>query len=225
MSLLDDIEPVQARTLPVILLLDTSGSMLQDDKIDVLNDSVAEMIRELASVDAGHGFITLTLIAFGGESAEIIQRNVPVANIAFSPLTARGKTPMGHAFDLARELIEDRNEISSKAYRPTIALVTDAYPVPALRGELEALLDSERGSKSSRFALAIGADADRELLARFASGGDVREASEAAEIRNFLQWVTNTVAQVTLSIVSDQGVRSMVASDESIAQLQQDDAF
>ena len=53
----------------------------------------------------------------------------------------------------------------------------------------------------------------------------MREASEAAEIRNFLQWVTNTVAQVTLSIMSDEGVQSLVATDESIAQLRQDDAF
>ena len=134
MSMLDDIEPVQARTLPVILLLDTSGSMREDDKIDVLNDSVAEMIKELASVDAGHGFITLTLIAFGGDAAEIIQRNVPVGEIEFTPLAAGGKTPMGHAFELARELIEDRDEISSKAYRPTIALVSDGIPVPALAG-------------------------------------------------------------------------------------------
>lgn len=224
MPLLDDIEPVQTRTLPVILLLDTSGSMRQDDKIDVLNDSVAEMIKELASVDAGHGFITLTLIAFGGESAEVIQKNVPVASIAFTPLTAGGKTPMGHAFELARELVENKDEISSKAYRPTIALVSDGLPVPALAGELDALVESERGSKSSRFALAIGADADRGLLARFASGGDVREASETAEIRNFLQWVTNTVTQVTLSIF-DPDVNSQPVSDESIAQLQQDDAF
>ncbi len=28
---------------PVVLLLDTSGSMREDDKIDVLNDSVTEM--------------------------------------------------------------------------------------------------------------------------------------------------------------------------------------
>ncbi|MDI9941517.1 VWA domain-containing protein [Rhodococcus sp. IEGM 1351] len=224
MSLLDDIEPVQARTLPVILLLDTSGSMRQDDKIDVLNDSVAEMIKELASVDAGHGFITLTLIAFGGEAAGVIQKNVPVANTAFTPLKAGGKTPMGHAFTLARELIENRDEISSKAYRPTIALVSDGLPVPALAGELEALIESDRGSKSSRFALAVGADADRDLLARFTSGGDVREASEAAEIRNFLQWVTNTVTQVTLSIF-DPDVKSQLVSEQSIARLQQDDAF
>ena len=224
MSLLDDIEPVQARTLPVILLLDTSGSMRQDDKIDVLNDSVAAMIEELASLDAGHGSITLTLISFGGDAASVIQKNVPVTNIAFTPLKAGGRTPMGHAFTLALELIENRDEISSKAYRPTIALVSDGLPVPALSDELDALVQSERGSKSSRFALAVGAEADRGLLAKFASGGDVREASEASEIRHFLQWVTNTVTQVTLSIF-DPDVKSQSVSDESLGRLQQDDAF
>ncbi len=224
MSLLEDIEPVQARALPVILLLDTSGSMRQDDKIDVLNESVSEMIAELTSVDAGHGFITLTVIAFGGDEANVVERNVPVSTISFTPLRAGGRTPMGRAFTLARELIEDRDEISSKAYRPTIALVSDGLPVPALTDELELLVDSDRGSKSSRFALAVGADADRQMLARFASNGGVHEASEAAEIRNFLQWVTNTVTQVTLSIF-DPDVKSEPLSDESIALLQQDDAF
>ena len=224
MSLLDDIEPLQARTLPVILLLDTSGSMRQDDKIDVLNESVAEMVRELASVDAGHGFITLTLISFGGDEASVIQKNVPVGSITFVPLKAGGRTPMGHAFTLARDLIENRDEISSKAYRPTIAIVSDGLPVPALTDELESLVNSERGTKSSRFALAIGADADREMLSRFTSNGDVHEASEAAEIRNFLQWVTNTVTQVTLSTFGPD-VKSESLSDESIALLQQDDAF
>ena len=223
MSLIDDIEPVQARTLPVILLLDTSGSM-NGDKIEVLNESVSEMIAELTSVDAGHGFITLTVIAFGGEAASIIERNVPVGSIGFTPLKASGRTPMGQAFTLARELVEDRDEISSRSYRPTIALVSDGQPVPALDDELQALVDSDRGSKSSRFALAVGADADREMLARFASNGNVHEASEATEIRHFLQWVTNTVSQVTLSIF-DPDLKFESVSDESIALLQQDDAF
>lgn len=220
----DDIEPEEARTLPVILLLDTSGSMLQDDKIDVLNESVSEMIAELTSVDAGHGFITLTLISFGGDAARIIERNVPVGSITFTPLKAGGRTPMGQAFTLARELIVNRDEISSRSYRPTIALVSDGKPIPELTNELESLVNSDRGSKSSRFALAVGADADREMLARFASNGAVHEASEASEIRNFLQWVTNTVTQVTLSIF-DPDVKAESLSDESIALLQQDDAF
>jgi uncharacterized protein YegL len=80
MSLLDAYEPVAARILPVVLLLDTSGSMREDDKIDVLNDSVTEMIEELTEVDAGHGFITLSIITFGGESASVVTNNVRIAD-------------------------------------------------------------------------------------------------------------------------------------------------
>ena len=224
MSEFANVVPVQTRILPVVLILDTSGSMREDDKIDVLNESVLEMINELNEVDAGHGYITLTLITFGGENAKVIQRNTPVASITFTPLKAGGQTPMGDAFLLASELIENQEEISSKAYRPTIALVSDGLPVPSLTDELDSLLRGKRGSKSSRFVIAIGADADQEMLAKFSSTGDVRVASEAAEIRNFLQWVTNTVTQNTITNL-DSREKQKDLSDDSIKRLRQDDAF
>jgi uncharacterized protein YegL len=224
MSLLDAYEPVTSRTLPVVLLLDTSGSMKEDDKIDVLNDSVTEMLEELTEVDAGHGYITLTIITFGGTDAALVTDNVPVADIEYSSLMARGRTPMGSAFRIARELIEDREAFPSRSFLPTIALVSDGIPTdPSWEPELDLLLESERGKKANRFALAIGADADRDLLARF-SGGEVHEASEAAEIRKFLRFVTTTITQATLSVF-DPDVRAEVDSEESIVRLQDDDAF
>lgn len=224
MSLLDSYEPVAARILPVVLLLDTSGSMREDGKIEVLNDSVTEMIEELTAVDAGHGFITLSIITFGGESAGVVTNNVPIADIEFTSLKARGRTPMGDALRVARELIEDRQAFPSRAYRPTLALVSDGIPTdPSWESELELLLKSERGTKTTRFALAIGAEADRELLGRF-SGGEVHEAGEAAQIRNFLKFVTMTITQVTLSVF-EPDVPAQSDSAESILRLQSDDAY
>lgn len=224
MSLLDAYEPVASRTLPVVLLLDTSASMREDDKIEVLNDSVTEMIEELTEVDAGHGFITLSIITFGGATANLVTDNVPVADIEYSSLKANGRTPMGDALRIARELIENREALPSRSFLPTLALVSDGIPTdPSWESELKRLLESERGGKATRFALAVGVDADRELLARF-SNGEVHEASEAAQIRNFLRFVTTTVTQVTLSVF-DPDVRAEVDSEESIVRLQSDDAF
>lgn len=224
MSLLDAYEPVAARTLPVVLLVDTSGSMREDDKIDVLNDSVTEMIEELTEVDAGHGFITLSLIAFGGDAASLVTNNEPIAQVEYASLKANGRTPMGDALRIARELIEDREAFPSRAFRPTLALVSDGIPTdPSWEPELEQLVQSERGEKATRFALAIGADADRDLLARF-SGGVVHEASEAAQIRNFLRFVTTTITQATLSVF-DPDVPAETDSAESVVRLQSDDAF
>jgi uncharacterized protein YegL len=224
MSLLDGYDPVASRILPVVLLLDTSGSMREDDKIEVLNDSVTEMIEELTEVDAGHGYITLSIITFGGDSAKLVTNNVPVADIEYASLKANGRTPMGDAFRIARELIGDREAFSSRSYRPTLALVSDGIPTdPSWDPELTRLVESERGSKAARFALAIGTDADRELLARF-SGGEVHEASEAAQIRNFLQFVTTTITQATLSSF-EPDVPVEAVSEGSILRLQSDDAF
>ena len=224
MSMLDAYEPVASRTLPVVLLLDTSGSMREDDKIEVLNDSVTEMIEELTEVDAGHGFITLSIITFGGAAASLVTNNVPVAHIEYASLKANGRTPMGDALRIARELIEDREAFPSRSFLPTLALVSDGIPTdPSWEPELERLLEGERGRKATRFALAIGVDADRDLLARFANG-QVYEASEAAEIRNFLRFVTTTVTQTTLSVF-EPDVRAEADSEESILRLQGDDAF
>ena len=79
------------------------------------------------------------------------------------------------------------------------------------------------GQQGGALALAIGADADRELLARFSSGG-VHEASEAAQIRNFLQFVTTTITQATLSSF-EPDVPVEAVSEDSIVRLQSDDAF
>jgi uncharacterized protein YegL len=224
MSLLDAYAPIEARTLPVVLLLDTSGSMKENDKIEALNDSVTEMIEELADVDAGHGFITMSIVTFGGSSAQVISSNEPVAQIKFNSLRANGPTPLGQAFRLARMLIEDRDALPSRAYRPTVALVSDGIPTDSdWQEELDALLVSERGQKAVRFALAVGADADRELLAKF-TGGQVHEADEAAAIRKFLRFVTTTVTQVTLSAF-EPDIAAEQDSPDSIVRLQRDDAF
>jgi uncharacterized protein YegL len=222
-ALFDDYELTSTRTLPVILLLDTSGSMREDDKIEVLNDSVTEMIDELTEVDNGNGFINLTIITFGMYEAETIVRNVPIGEVAFTSLKANGPTPLGDALRQARELIEDKDEIPSQAFLPTIALVSDGVPTDEWEPELDALLAGERGKKATRFALAIGADADRTVLAKFA-GSEIHEAEEASRIKDFLKYVTTTVTQVTLSVfVPDEA--PIKDNPTSILRLQSDDAF
>ncbi|MFL5346088.1 MAG: hypothetical protein ACJ8AT_14970 [Hyalangium sp.] len=43
-------------------------------------------------------------------------------------MPAEGRTLMGAAFELARELIEDRTRLPARAYRPTLVLVSDGIP-------------------------------------------------------------------------------------------------
>lgn len=217
MSILD-VPAIVPRPLPVVLLLDTSGSMLKDDKIEVLNDSVREMIAALKDADARTGSIRLSVIAFGGPTAQTVIAHAPIAEVEFTTLQAGGRTPLGRAFARAEELVNDLEALPSNSHRPTIALVSDGLPNrdDDWRDQLERLIAHNRGAKATRFALGVGDDADRDMLAAF-SGGLVHRAGDASKIRTFLQFVTMTVTEATVTGVVANA--SSVSGDTSIEEL------
>lgn len=195
MSKLKEFTMSSARPLPVIVLADVSGSMSANGKIEALNDAVSEMIATFAEEDDSRAEIHVSVIAFGRGGATVHKPLRPAADTQWESMEASGRTPMGEAFDLARAMIEDRETIPSRAYRPTLVLVSDGVPTDDWRGPLEALLGSERASKATRFAMGIGADADNETLTAFLASDEARvfEAHEAREIKNFFRWVTMSV--------------------------------
>jgi uncharacterized protein YegL len=192
----------EARPLPVILLLDSSGSM-EGDKINILNAAVREMLQSFASEDDISAAIHVGVIQFG-RTVGWHQPLLPVENVIkqWSELTASGKTPLGQALTLLRDSLEDRNIVSSRAYRPTIVLVSDGKPTDDWGGPMAELLASPRASKAARFSMGIGADADSVILSQFidtASGSRVFEAHEAGRIQKFFRFVTMSVTTRTRS--------------------------
>ena len=195
-----------ARPLPVILLADVSGSMSVNGKIDILNACVSDMIRDFGNEDSGKAEIHVCAITFGGDGAKVHLPLESAEGITWSPMAASGKTPMGAAFSLAQKLIEDKDAISGRAYRPTIILVSDGVATDDWKEPLNELIKSERASKASRFAMGIGAEAGLETLEMFADQADhVFKAEEVAgDIRKFFKWVTMSVSTRTRSINPDE---------------------
>jgi uncharacterized protein YegL len=195
MNKLNEFTVPTARPLPVLILADASGSMSANGKIGALNDAVVEMLATFSDEDDSRAEIHVSVIAFGRDGAYIHKPLLPARDTKWEPLEASGRTPMGGAFELARQMVEDRGTIPSRAYRPTIVLVSDGVPTDDWRSPLEDLLKSERASKATRFAMGIGADANQETLIAFLASeqGRVFEAHEAREIKNFFRWVTMSV--------------------------------
>ena len=183
-----------ARPLPVILLADVSGSMAPEGKIDALNSAVADMLAAFAEEVDGGAEIHLAVVTFGG-TAVLHVPLAPANEVRWTSMEANGRTPLGGALKIATELIEDRERVPSRAYRPTVVLVSDGLPNDEWEGPLARLLKSERAGKAERFALGIGADADHDMLRRFLDNpeGRVFEAHEGREIRKFFRWVTMSV--------------------------------
>jgi len=198
----------EPRALPVFVLADTSGSM-RGEKINELNLALREMLRALNNVDDIRGKFQLCVISFGGE-VKVEQPLEDIDKISLSELSASGNTPMGTAFDIVRNMIEDRSVVSSRSYAPTIVLISDGIPTDCSESiftnkkyadwePLNELHKGERSSKSQRLALGIGSDADFEMLKAFihADGIPVIKAGDATGIAKFFRWVTmSTVARM-----------------------------
>lgn len=190
-----------ARPLPVLVLADVSGSMHSGGKIAALNAALRAMADACASVDGPSAEIHLGVITFGG-TAQVHTPLTPASSVTWTDAAAAGATPMGAAFEIARSILEDREVVPSRAYTPTLVLVSDGQPTDPWSGPLKSLLSSPRASKASRFALGIGDDADPAVLRQFLDDpqGRVFRADEAGEIAKFFDFVTMSVTSRTQSV-------------------------
>jgi len=184
-----------ARVLPVVLLADCSGSMSEDGKIESVNHAIRAMIRVLAGADDRDSEIHLAIVGIGGATAELRNPLTPVSEFEFIPLRADGGTPTGSALELAAQLISDVGTVPANAHHPILVLVTDGYPTDDFDRALDRFEQTELGGASTRYAMGIGADARRDHLERFASGGEagVLGTEQVADIDRFFRFLTRTV--------------------------------
>lgn len=198
----------EPRALPIFVLADASGSM-RGEKINELNLALREMQNALRNVDDIRGKFQLCVISFGN-TINVEQPLADINEINLPELTASGNTPMGEAFDMVREMIENREIVSSRSYAPTIVLISDGIPTDCSEeiyqskkyDDWEPLVNlhsGERTSKSQRLALGIGVDADYGMLKKFINNSEIPviKSNDATGITKFFKWVTmSTIARM-----------------------------
>ena len=195
------------RPLPVFLLLDTSGSM-SGEKIDVLNQAVNQMINDFRKENLSSVDIKISVITFGG-NAKIALDLTSVGDAEIETLTANGSTPLGGALKLASEIINDKEKVSSKGYRPAVLLVSDGFPNDAWEAEFDSFVNGKRTGKCERWAIAIGNDADRNMLQKFINNpvNKVFEANIANEISTYFNFVTMSTSTRAGSVNPNESLK------------------
>ena len=207
----------QPKPLPVVLVLDRSGSMAASfdepgigarSKITVLNDAVKRMLKTLSNEESPASEFLLSVITFGG-NARLDFGPAPASTFVFQDLSAGGNTPLGGALETARDLIEDRGLTPSRAYRPLVVLISDGLPNDAWQKSMQTFVGSGRSAKCDRMALGVGEDSirggGRPVLDLFVSGTSraVFEAKDADSIHKFFKFVTMSVVTRSLSVDPD----------------------
>lgn len=184
------------KTLPVVLLLDVSGSMY-GQKIESLYNATMEMIDTFVAEKLKETVIDVSIITFGS-SVSLHTPFTPVSDIknkGISRFRADGGTPLGTALRMAKDMIEDKDVLPSKVYTPAVIIASDGYPTDNWKKPLEDFISNGRSRKCQRFAIAIGNDADKNMLQKFTGNSDnLFYAEDASEITSCFRKFTMSVS-------------------------------
>jgi uncharacterized protein YegL len=198
------------RELHFIWLLDVSGSMNADGKIQALNVAIRESIPQLqaAARDNPSVDVLVRAIVFANGARWHVERPTPVAELRWEDAQAGGHTDMGTAFRLAAEVLKVP-PMPERAVSPVLVLVTDGHHTDDFDGGLAVLLGERWGREAVRQAVAIGRDVNMAALQAFIGDDDMRPvtANTPEALVQKIRWVSRSGVQSASQIIDRDGQR------------------
>lgn len=184
---------IASRPLYFFWLADCSGSMARDGKIQALNNAAREALPHMREVAAGnpHARPLLRVMRFATRAEWVTPVAIAIDTFSWSELQAAGVTNLGAALELlAREL--QSPAMPQRALPPVLVLVSDGQPTDDFEAGLAALGAVPWGAKAVRLGIAIGRDADHEVLARFIADPEVPilEANAPEALVRQMRWAS-----------------------------------
>ena len=201
------------RYMPVVLLLDVSGSM-EGDKIDNLYEATVKMIETFTEEGKKEIPYKVAIITFGASVDYHTPYTDATKDLAknLRPFYAEGMTPLGTALRMAKDLIEDKDETPKRWYRPAVVLVSDGYPNDSWQSPLSDFVSTGRTARCQRLSMGIGNDADFNMLRDFASEDPEKitgtdkfcfKAEDAADIVKVFKLISKSISQSASSNKND----------------------
>lgn len=173
MSLLDQVAPAPRKIMTLFYLVDTSGSM-QGDKLGSVNSAMEEaIVSDLPDISTANddAEIKVAIMQFSSGCSWITPTSGPIeiGDVIWNDLQAGGLTDLGVACkELDGKL--SRNEFlksATGAYAPVILLFSDGAPTDDWEEGLSQLKNNNWFKNAIKIAVAIGDDADKNVLAQF----------------------------------------------------------
>jgi uncharacterized protein YegL len=187
---------------PVVLLLDTSGSM-NGLPIAELNAGLVALKDELVEDPLAAKRVEIAIVTFG--PVETVQDFSTVHNFYPSQLRAAGDTPMGEAINHGLDLLEMRKMLYRQNgisyYRPWVMLITDGAPTDNWKRAATRVREGETTKNFSFFAIAVQ-DGNIDTLSQIA----VREPLKlkGLQFKEFFLWLSNSMRAVSQSAIGDK---------------------
>jgi len=203
------------RPLHFIWMADCSGSMDVDGKIQSLNTAIKEAIPNMQAVadENPNAQVLVRAIKFSSGAQWHVSQPTEVADFRWEALTAGGVTDMGTALTMVAEQLRIP-PMTERALPPVLVLISDGQPTDDYAGGLKALMEQPWGRKAVRIAIAIGEDADTEVLQKFIGNPELKplQANNPEALVKYIKWVSTAVlksASAPASQISDSATPGM----------------
>ena len=202
------------RPLHFIYLCDCSGSMQAQGKIQSLNQAIRSSLPGMAAVarENPEARVLVRAVRFADHAHWHIAEPTPVEQLQWLDLQAAGITAMGEALQLVAAELRTP-PMDARALPPVLVLISDGQPTDDFAAGLAALMAQPWARKAVRLAIAMGHDADLEVLQQFigrepGAGVGLRsslrplQASNATTLARYIQWASTAVVGAASTPVS-----------------------
>ena len=189
-----------ARPLHFIWVADCSGSMGVEAKIQALNNAIREAIPHMQETADGNpnAQVLVRAAKFSNGAQWHIANPTPVEQFQWQDLPADGVTDMGKAMRLIAEQLKIP-PMTERALPPVLVLIFDGQPTDDFGSGLKELLSLPWGKKAVRIAIAVGKDADLDVLRKFINNPEIEplQANNVETLVQYIRWVSTVVLQST----------------------------
>lgn len=180
------------RPLQFIWIADCSGSM-SGRKIETLNLAIREAIKPMQDVadENPNAEVLVRALKFSDGAHWHISQPTEIHSFKWPELDADGVTDMGDALRMLADAMKVEN-MPQRGLPPVLVLISDGQPTDDFAGGLKALLDQPWGIKAVRMAVAIGDDADLDVLQKFIGNSEVKPvvAHNVQDLVKKIKWVS-----------------------------------
>lgn len=200
------------KQLPIIYLIDTSGSM-GGDRIACVNDAMRESIKVMKeqAENSSDAEIKVGVLQFSTGAKWVTNGLVDLEHFFWNDLTAAGLTDFGSALkELGTKLSKNSYLKSEIGYAvPVIICMSDGQPTDNWEKSFEEIKAQNawfRGAK--KVCIAIGEDADIDMLGRLSGNPKegVIKATDLDALKGFIVAVSATASMMGQSqMVSEKG--------------------
>lgn len=213
------------RQLHVVLALDCSGSM-RGSKVASLNYAMRAAVPELQAVAADNPEVDVRVrvVRFATGASWHVEAPVPVDAFEWPDLAADGETHMGEALGLIADAMA-RDRLPGRQLPPVIVLASDGYPSDDFDEGMRRLMASHYGRLALRIAIAIGSDADDDVLERFIANPPMKplQAHNAQELAQRIKWATTMPVKAVSSPTNAPDPIGLLARDAELRQPEHSD--